>query len=172
MKDPELLYGPNISIVDVFMNEKKSHNALAVVRGMERFIEDNFRTLAEITADVPDDATLFVSIESVAMFFGDVFNLIFGRAMLKMDFSVQGEKLVLYMTPEPALECPAKELSRLIRFARDVGFDLVKYDDRIVLTIDCYKKTSGRVYVPLVKDETKRFAEIFENAFYKHRLKI
>ena len=171
MTNTELFYGTNLSLVDSFMNEKKSHNAVTVVRGLEKFIDDNFRSLAEITVDLPGDATLFISVESLAMFFSDVISFVFGRALLKLNFYVQDKKMFLHIEPEPYFECSFDEISRLIRFARDVGFDVLRLEDKTVFTIDCYSKTGGTIYAPTFKSNVDRIAEIFENAFLIHMMK-
>ena len=171
MKASELFYGTNIAFADSFMNEKKCYDALTVVKGMEKFVDDNFRALVEITADVPDDATLFVSVESVALFFTEILNVVFGRAILKINFYVRGGRLYVHMMSDPKVDCSFDEAARLIRMARDVGFDFVRDEDSVLLFMDCYPKTAGTIYAPLVKDGIKRIAEIFENAYYSDKLK-
>ena len=165
MIDPDLLNGTNLAVFDSFYNEKKCHNALNVVRGIERFIDSNFRGLAEIKVDFFEDAVLFISAESLAMFFREIFEFVFWRALLKISFGFEQGRLIMHLSSVPEIECSFDEASRFIRLARDIGFDLVRDGDRVLFTVDCTQNMSYRIYVPLYKDAAARIAEIFEDVF-------
>ena len=130
MLDPEILYGTNLVIVDSLMHEKKCYNALTVAKALEQFVDENFRGLSEIDIDLPDDAVLFISVESFAMFIKEIFNFVFGRALLKVKFFTVGEKMLMHITSTPSLDCSMVEASRFVGLARDIGFDLQKYDEK------------------------------------------
>ena len=163
----EIFYGTNFAIADSFLNEKRFYNASKIVLAMEKFVSDNFRGLVEITSEVSEDRLVFISVESLAMFFKDVFNFVFGRALLKIHLYIDGGRLFMYLTSNPVIECPVDEATRLVRFARDVGFSVSNVDGKTLFYIDCKQKQSYKIYVPLIKDNVARIAEIFENVFYE-----
>ena len=164
-----LFYSSDISFLDSLGNEKKRYNAKNVVEAIVKLIDNNFRGLAEVSFDLPDDAEIFVSVESLAVLFKEIFDLVLGRALLKMDFCLDFGKLVMYLSPEPRIECGIEDPSRIIRLARDVGFDLVRDDDRIVFIIDSAEKINYTVYVPIVKNNVESIYKKIENVFYSRK---
>ncbi len=164
----EFLYGTNFVVLDSMGREKKRYMAETVARGIDKFIQENFRGLAETSIDLPSDAELFISMESLALFFKEVLNFVMGRALLKMRFFSDRDKIIIHLFSEPPLTCSFEEATRFIMFARDIGLDLCRIDGVTVFIIDCFEKKRYTVYAPLVKDDAKIISQIFENAFYKN----
>lgn len=162
----DLFYNPRFVFSDSLGNERKCYNAEDVVVVIDRFINENFRGLAEITWDLPRDVEIFVSIESFAMFFKDVIAFIFGRALLKMHFYHKFDKMYLKFDSVPKLKCKNEENYRFLKLARDVGFDIDWSKEEFLLTVDTTVKHRYSLYVPTVKDNAKKIEEIFENVFY------
>ena len=166
MMDPEIIYASNLMFVDLFMNEKKYYNALDVLKGLEKIIDENLRGLSRISIDVPDDATVFISMKSFAMLLNEIFSFVHGKALLKLDFYSEGSKICMYITSEPEVECSFGEATRFLRFARDVGFEVSEREGKTVFSIDSRQKAIYKIYAPTAKDDVSQLAKIFESVFY------
>ena len=164
-----LVYSTDISYRDSLGNEKKRYNAKNVAEAVDKFINDNFRGLAEVSFDLPDEAEIFLSIESLAVLFKEIFDLVLGRALLKMKFCFNLGKLVMHLLPEPRIECSFEDISRIVRLARDVGFELVRDDDRVIFIIDSAEKINYTVYVPTVKNDVEGIYRKIENVFCRRK---
>lgn len=165
--DYDLFYGTRIIVTDSFGNERKCYNAENVALAVDKFFNDNFRGLAEITIDLPDDAELFISIESYAMFFKEVIDFVKGRALMKIHFSSKHGKMFMRMSSSPKLPCKFEEASRFIKYARSVGFEIIRDEDGVIFTIDSKIKKHFRVYAPTIKDSVQMIANIFESVYYR-----
>ena len=163
----DIFYGHNIAILDSLGNEKKRYRAENVARGIERFVEDNFRGLAETSIELPSDAEMFINIESLAMFFTEVLNFVMGRALLKMRFYSERGKIIVRLFSDPPLPYTVDEAKHFIAFARDVGFDLCRIDGDAVFIIDCFERKKYTVYAPPFIDNVKIISQVFENVFYR-----
>ena len=124
-----------------------------------------------MTYDVSDDATLFISVESLATFLNDVFNFLYGRAFLKIEFTEKHGKLHMYMEASPQINVENEEARRFLGLARDTGFEFYRVDGRVTFVIDCHENQSYTVYVPLAKDDVRIICNIFENVYYKQKQK-
>ena len=148
-------------------HEKQCYKVESVIAAMGTFIKENYRGLSDISVDIPSDTEVFISMESLAMFFDEIFDFVLGRALLKMRFCFDHGKIMMYLSSEPPLPCSIEKATHIIRFARDIGFDLRRIDGKVAFIIDCFEKRNYTVYVPIVNDNVKKIVQIFESVCYK-----
>lgn len=166
MKENEIVSDVNFTSVDSLLNERKYYKVLSVAKGIESFVHDNFGGLAEVDVDVSEDILLFVSIESLAAFLKEVFNFVHGRSLVKMHFHSADERFLMSLSLSSTFECSFNEMSHLIYFARDIGFDIIHVEENVLFSLNCYRTKSFRVYAPLIADDVKEIVDKLKTAFY------
>ena len=75
--------------------------------------------------------------------------------------------MCMHMTSSPILPCKFEEISRFIKFARSVGFDVIRDEDGVILEIDSKIKKHFRVYAPTMNHTIQMIVNVFESVYYR-----
>lgn len=132
---------------------------------IEEFINDRFRGVARVTAELESYGGVLVCSEYVASFFKALLAEIYGRCFLDITISSDKERMTILVKPDMPLPLEDKQMRNLIRLARNGGMRIFLEDGNIRLTLLFSDAALRRVYAISVYDGRKimlgKFSEIF-----------
>ena len=139
--------------------------AEAFVVALEEFINDRFRGIARVKADMISAEAVLVSAEYAAYFFKTLLTYIYGRVFLNINVTYDAQGLVMLITSDENLPLTDAELRFLIKTARNAGMEIYPEGRKIKLTLKFSKAALRRVYAVSVSDGKRvilsKLCEIF-----------
>ncbi len=139
--------------------------AEAFAAALEEFMNDRFRGIARVKADMISAETVLVSAEYAAYFFKTLLTYIYGRVFLNIDVSCDAIGLVMLITSEEDFPLTDEELRFLIKTARNAGMEIYPKNREIKLILKFSKAALRRVYAISVSDGKRvmisKLCEIF-----------
>ena len=161
---PKLGYGFSL-VRDSYGNLKRLYSVGAVSYAVKKFIEDDYAALAEVSVDVREGDSIFLSAETLAFFFKALFTAVQGRAYLKLAFYSDGADFSINITAPSKDAVISEDVPSLIRLARDVGFECEIIEGGVRLNVSCARDGAVKVYVHSDSFDMEQIVNALKNAF-------
>ncbi len=131
---------------------RKTLPAEAFASALEEFLEGRFYGAIKVRLDMISAQSILICAEYAAYFFKTLLTDIYGRAFLYVNIESDDKGLNILISADDALPLSESEMRRLIRIARNAGFDIRPEPCSIKLSVAFSHAAIRRVYAVSVVD--------------------
>ena len=147
-KKPNLTFETDFCISDILPADPTYIPAgtRELIFATKDYLDDRFRGIMSVNIINIEDKFLMVCPDYFAYFFKTLLSYIYGRAFLKIEFSVNKDKIEIKADWEENFELSDSQTRNLIRIARNAGFEIYPEKNRIKLSAVCTESIVTQIY--------------------------
>lgn len=144
---------------------RKALPAEAFSSAIAEFMEKKFCGAVRVECDNISAQSILVCAEYAAFFFKTLLTDIYGRVLLTVNIQSDGDGLHIFISSDEGLPLSDSEMRRLIRLARNAGFEIRPESSSIELSVGFSPAAVRRVYAVSIMDGRRimlgKLVEIF-----------
>ena len=143
----------------------KTITGAAFAEAISEFINDNFRGIAEVGADIKSTGSVMICAEYTAFYFKTLLSFLHGRVYLNIKIFEDNDALRISISSDDDMPLTFEESNYLIKLARNAGMEIYPEGKEIKLSLLYSDAARHGVYAISVADGKRvllgKFYEIF-----------